>query len=37
LELGQWTRKGQIRPGQDNGGHGGISFPPLNYQWYAWV
>src|ERR1700730_11943732 len=31
LELGQWTRKGRIRAGQDNGGHGGISFPPLNY------
>src|SRR5438477_9036852 len=35
LELGQRTRKGQIRAGQDNGGHGDISFPPLNYQW-AW-
>ena len=37
LELGQGTRKGRIRAGQDNGGHDGVSFPPLNYQWYAWV
>src|ERR1700719_2438905 len=37
LALGQCTRKGQIRAGQDSGGHDSISFPPLNYQLYAWV
>src|ERR1700726_136912 len=34
-ERGEGTRKGQIRAGQDTGGHGNIPFPPLNYQWYA--
>src|SRR6202790_5272201 len=37
LELGGRTRKGHIPAGQDNGGHDGILFRPLNYQWYAWV
>jgi hypothetical protein len=32
LELGERTRKWQILAGQDDGGHGGISFPPLYYQ-----
>ena len=32
LELGERTRKWQICVGQDDGGHDGISFPPLHYQ-----
>src|SRR5258705_11615751 len=37
LELGQRTRKEQIRAGQNNGGHGRHSLAPPKYQMYGLV
>ena len=37
LKLRERTRKWQIRTRQDDGRHGGISFPPSNYRLWTWV